>query len=85
MAIRFIDTSSQTPVVRTANDVAPLDCGMAKPLPKIPKPLPKIDDNFGNAVNIGNAGKRGRPRKEGALTAAEKQRRYRERKRAAAS
>ena len=76
MAIRF-QTIVNEPAqrIRTANDVAPLDCRMAALLPKIDEALPKITETFGNAV------KRGRPRKEGALTPAEKQRRYRERKR----
>lgn len=97
MAITFIDIEPEPQtVVRTANraeaeglvsctrsELAPVDCRIAnEELPKIPAELPKITENFGN---IEIAKKRGRPRKADALTPAEKQRRYRERKRAAAS
>lgn len=84
MGIKFIDIEPEPQaVVRTRSEPAPVDCRIAnEELPKIPAELPKITENFGN---IEIAKKRGRPRKADALTPAEKQRRYRERKRAAAS
>lgn len=73
MAITYIDIVPELePSRRTRSETAPVDSRVANDaLPKIP--------------NYGNAAKRGRPVSGTALTPAEKQRRYRERKRAAAS
>lgn len=79
MPIRYIDLSSRSSfpahVARTRSDVAPSDAGC--------EALPKTSLNIGNAVTENASSvtenKRGRPRKADALTAAEKQRRYRQR------
>ena len=79
MAIRFtpIETAPNRSV-RTRSVTAPLDSrGANDALPKIAEALPKLPNN-------GNAKQRGRPISGNALTAAEKQRRYRERLKARA-
>jgi hypothetical protein len=80
MAIRFTNAVTEPKrVVRTRSVTAPLDSrGANDALPKIAEALPKLSNN-------GNAKKRGRPISGNALTAAEKQRRYRERKRLSSS
>lgn len=91
MAITFVDIAPKT-VVRTANDVAPLDSRIDdKPSRKIPEasrkisePSRNIDGNYRDAVVVV---KRGRPPTGSAMSDAERARRYRERRkdRAAAS
>lgn len=76
MAIRFTDIAKPpTTEAVLAADVAPLDSRIAdKPLRKIPEALRKIEPNYRNAA------KRGRPVTGEAMSNAERQRRYRERK-----
>lgn len=67
---------------RTRSVEAPLDCGTPSALPKS-KALPKSEALPNSPAELSNAPRRGRPLvSEKALTAAEKQRRYRERKKA---
>lgn len=85
MAIRFQPVVTEPKQrVRTANDVAPLDGRIANDLSrKIP---PNYRDNYRDMPNYCDKPKRGRPPTGKAMTAAERQRRCRERRdRAAAS
>lgn len=82
--------------VRTRSVTEPSDAGVraTDALPKTSSALPKLPLNIGNTVTENTSSvteiippvtekKRGRPPKPGALTAAEKQRRYRERRKLA--
>ena len=83
MAIHFTDidaAKNHSGVVRTANDVAPLDRRIAnEALRKIPDPLRKIEPNYRNADENYRNAQRGRPVTDEAMTNAERQRNYRER------
>lgn len=98
MPIRYVDASSPgfPAAVRTRSVTEPSDAGVraTDALPKTSTALPKIPLNIGNTVTENTSPvteiippvtekKRGRPPKPDALTAAEKQRRYRARLKAA--
>lgn len=98
MPIRYVDASLSVfpAAVRTRSVSEPVDAGVraTDALPKTSSALPKIPLNIGNTVTENTSSvteitppvtekRRGRPLKPDALTAAEKQRRYRERLKAA--
>jgi len=80
MAIRFIDTASKPkPVVRTANRAAPLDGRIAN---EPSRKIANYRDNYRDTEpNYRDKPKRGRPPTGKAMSAAERQRLCRERKR----
>lgn len=84
MAIRFISTEAKPkPVVRTRSVTAPLDCGISLVTRAEYEALLARVEALEAVTKAGNAVTRvTKPSSNGnALTAAEKQRRYRERKR----